>query len=113
MRRTGIRTIAFAASVLLLGAVACRTGVTTGVGVNAESRTISLGELTPLTGPVAVIGKPLTRGHEVYFQYVNEVLGGVGKDLDASERYKVVLEKKDTQYTPQGHRTQYNAIKDN
>jgi ABC-type branched-subunit amino acid transport system substrate-binding protein len=82
------------------------------VGVNAETRVIKLGELTPLTGAVAIIGKPLTRGHEVYFQYVNEVLGGVGKDLDADQKYKIELVTKDTQYTPDGHRQQYTAIKD-
>jgi ABC-type branched-subunit amino acid transport system substrate-binding protein len=112
MRRTSLKAIGLAAALLLLGATACRSGVTTGVGVNAETRVIKLGELTPLTGPVAIIGKPLTRGHEVYFQYVNEVLGGVGKDLDADKRYKIELVTKDTQYTPDGHRQQYTAIKD-
>ena len=41
-----------------------------------------------------------------------EVLGGIGKNLAADKRYKVELVTKDTQYTPDGHVQQYNAIKD-
>jgi ABC-type branched-subunit amino acid transport system substrate-binding protein len=113
MRRTSTKAVAFAAAVLMLGAVACRSGVTTGVGVDAEKRIIKLGELTPLTGAAAVIGLPLTEGHKVYFRYVNEVLGGVGKDLDADKKYKVELEIRDDKYPdPAIHVQQYNAIKD-
>lgn len=113
MRRTSTRAVAFAAAILMLGAVACRSGVSTGVGVDAESRTIKLGELTPLTGAAAVIGLPLTEGHKVYFKYVNEVLGGIGKDLDKDKRYKVELVIRDDQYPLTDiHVQQYNAIKD-
>ena len=112
MRRTGLKATALCAAVLMFGAVACRSGVTTGVGVDKETKTIKLGELTGLTGVIAAIGKPLTAGHEVYFKYVNEVLGGVGRDLDKADRYKVELVTKDTQYTQEGSVTQYNAIKD-
>ena len=112
MRRTGARAIGFAVAILLLGMTACRSGVTVGVGVDEATRTISLGELTPLTGAVAIIGKPLTRGHEVFFKYVNEELGGIGKNLDKDKRYKVELVTKDTQYTQEGQVQQYNAIKD-
>ncbi len=65
-------------------------------------KTIKLGELTPLTGPLAVIGKPLTKGHEVYWQFVNDQ-GGVGG-------YKVELITKDSLYKPDVHVQQYNAI---
>jgi ABC-type branched-subunit amino acid transport system substrate-binding protein len=112
MRKTGLKAIGFSIAILLLGMTACRSGVTTGVGVDETSRTIKLGELTPLTGPVAIIGKPLTRGHEVFFKYVNDVLGGIGKNLDKDKRYKVELVTKDTQYTQEGQVQQYNAIKD-
>jgi ABC-type branched-subunit amino acid transport system substrate-binding protein len=112
MRRMPLKAIGLAAVGLLVALAGCRGGVTTGVGVDAESRTIRLGELTSQTGVIAVIGKPLTRGHEVYFRYVNEVLGGVGRNLPKDERYKVELVIKDTQYTPDGHVQQYNAIKD-
>ena len=57
-------------------------------------------------------GKPLTRGHEVYFKYVNDVLGGVGQKLPAAERYKVELITLDSQYRPDIQVQQYNALKD-
>ena len=52
---------------------------------------MALGAISPTTGPAAVIVTPPTRGHEVYFQYVNEVLGGVGQKLPKEERYKITL----------------------
>src|SRR5713226_9725352 len=106
-------------TVALLSIAACRGAdapvasqgpIKTGVGV--EGQTIKLAELTPLTGSVALIGKPLTRGHEVYFQYVNDVLGGVGKNLPKDQRYKVELVTLDTQYLPDIHVKQYNAVKE-
>lgn len=97
-------------TVMALVATACRQEIKTSVGV--VGRTITLGEISALTGTVAVIGKPLTRGHEVYFQYVNEVLGGVGAKLPKEERYKVVLSTLDSQYRPDIQVQQYNALKD-
>ena len=66
-----------------------------------DGKTIKLGVLTPLTGPVAVIGKPLTAGNEVYFDYVNSEGGIAGK-------YKVELVQEDTQYSPPAT-VQWNA----
>lgn len=109
MGRNRLSVLAVLATALLV-ASACRPGVQTGVGV--EGKVISLGQISPLTGPAAVIGKPLTRGHEVYFQYVNEVLGGVGKDLPADQRYKVELVTLDSQYLPDVQVKQYAAMKD-
>jgi len=107
-------------TVTLLSIAACRAAevptatvgpIKTGVGV--EGQTIKLAELTPLTNSTAAaIGKPLTRGHEVYFQYVNDVLGGVGKNLPKEQRYKVELVTLDTQYLVDVHVQQYNAVKD-
>jgi ABC-type branched-subunit amino acid transport system substrate-binding protein len=69
-----------------------------------DGTTIKLGVLTPLTGPVAVIGQPLTAGNQVYFDYVNSQGGIAGK-------YKVELVQEDTQYQPDTTVQQYNRIK--
>jgi ABC-type branched-subunit amino acid transport system substrate-binding protein len=115
----GARRLLALLTVALLSVGACRAAETptasvgpikTGIGVVGQ--TIKLAELTPLTGSVAVIGKPLTRGHEVYFQYVNDVLGGVGQNLPKEQRYKIELVTLDTQYLPDVHVQQYNAVKD-
>jgi ABC-type branched-subunit amino acid transport system substrate-binding protein len=69
-----------------------------------DGKTIKLGVLTPLSGPVAVIGLPLTAGNQVYFDYVNSK-GGI------AEKYKVELVQEDTQYSPPKTVQQYNKIK--
>jgi ABC-type branched-subunit amino acid transport system substrate-binding protein len=77
-------------------------GIKTDVGVTGK--TINLGILTPLSGPVAApIGKPLTRGIEVFFDDIN-ANGGI-------DGYKVNLVEKDSQYDPQQQVVQYNAIR--
>ena len=79
------------------------SGIKAGVGVNLTSKTLTLGILTPLSGPVAdPIGKPLTRGIEVFFKSVNDH-GGI-------DGFKVNLVEKDTQYSPQLQVQQYNLI---
>jgi ABC-type branched-subunit amino acid transport system substrate-binding protein len=70
-----------------------------------DGTTIKLGVLTPLTGPVAVIGEPLTAGNEVYFEAVNKQGGIAGK-------YKIELEQADTQYKPDRTVQQYNRLKE-
>jgi ABC-type branched-subunit amino acid transport system substrate-binding protein len=74
-------------------------------GFDPARREIHVGAITPLTGPVAVIGKPLTVGNEVWFRHVNDDLGGIGG------RYKVVLDERDSQYVPQTAVQQYNDLK--
>lgn len=74
----------------------------TGPGVDTATKTISLGVLSPLSGPVAVIGKPLTLGQETYFNKVNDN-GGI-------EGWKVKLVEKDSQYNPQVHVQLFNQI---
>jgi ABC-type branched-subunit amino acid transport system substrate-binding protein len=69
-----------------------------------DGTTIKLGVLTPLTGPVAVIGLPLTAGNQVYFDSVNAKGGIAGK-------YKVELVQEDTQYSPPKTVQQYNKVK--
>jgi ABC-type branched-subunit amino acid transport system substrate-binding protein len=73
-------------------------------GPGFDGTTIKLGVLTPLSGPVAVIGLPLTAGNQVYFDYVNSQGGIAGK-------YKVELVQEDTQYSPPRTVQQYNKIK--
>jgi ABC-type branched-subunit amino acid transport system substrate-binding protein len=102
---------ALAAGALATALAACGSGgggatsggtVKTGPGEDATAKTISLGVLSPLSGPVAVIGKPLTRGQEVYFKSVNDA-GGI-------DGWKVNLVERDTLYNPQTQVQQYNAI---
>ncbi|MGX7828151.1 ABC transporter substrate-binding protein [Actinokineospora sp. 24-640] len=71
-----------------------------------DGTTIRLGVLSPLSGPVAVIGQPLTTGNKVWFDQVNAEGGIAGK-------YKVELVQEDTQYAPDVTVQQYNKIKGN
>ena len=71
-----------------------------------DGTTIRLGVLSPLSGPVAVIGQPLTTGNKVWFDQVNADGGIAGK-------YKVELVQEDTQYKPDVAVQQYNKVKGN
>jgi ABC-type branched-subunit amino acid transport system substrate-binding protein len=55
-------------------------GVKTGPGVTAS--TISLGVLSDLTGPIAVLGKPMLQGNEIYVDEVNAAGGICGRQLE-------------------------------
>ena len=70
-----------------------------------DMTTIKVGVITPLTGPVAVIGNPLTAGTETWFKYINEEKGGI------AGKYKVTLVKEDSQYKPDLGVQAYNKIK--
>lgn len=69
-----------------------------------DGTTIKLGVLTPLSGPVAVLGRPLTAGNEVWFEALNAKGGVAGK-------YKVELTQEDTQYKTDIAVQKYNKIK--
>ncbi|MGH9213406.1 MAG: ABC transporter substrate-binding protein [Acidimicrobiales bacterium] len=71
-----------------------------------DGETIRLGVVTPTTGPVAVIGEPLTNGNRAYWDYVNEELGGVGG------QYQVELVIEDSAYDPPTAVQRYNEIKE-
>jgi ABC-type branched-subunit amino acid transport system substrate-binding protein len=73
-----------------------------GPGVNTSTKTITLGVLTPLSGVVAVIGKPLTAGQQDYFNWLN-ANGGI-------DGWKVTLDVQDTQYSPQLQVQDYNQM---
>jgi ABC-type branched-subunit amino acid transport system substrate-binding protein len=109
--------LACAAGVIAVSVAACGTGssgggsggstnggIKSGPGVDAKTKTISLGVLTPLSGPVSVIGKPLTAGQEAYFKSVN-ASGGI-------DGWKVNLIERDTKYDPQTEVQDFNQIAD-
>ena len=70
-----------------------------------DGTTINLGVITPTTGPVAVIGNPLTAGNQVYWDAVNAKGGVAGK-------YKVKLNIQDSQYTQALAQQDYAQMKD-
>jgi ABC-type branched-subunit amino acid transport system substrate-binding protein len=75
-------------------------------GPGFDGTTIRVGIVTPQTGPVAIIGTPLTEGNRVYFEYVNEELGGV------AGQYPIEMVTVDSRYDATTGVQQYNAIKD-
>jgi ABC-type branched-subunit amino acid transport system substrate-binding protein len=70
-----------------------------------DGETIRLGVVTPTSGPVAIIGEPLTNGNRAYWDYVNEELGGVGG------QYQVELVVEDSAYDAPTAVQKYNEIK--
>jgi ABC-type branched-subunit amino acid transport system substrate-binding protein len=79
------------------------SGLKTGPGVDVANKTITLGILSPYSGPVAApIGDPLALGVEVFFDHVNDN-GGING-------YKVKFVREDTQYDPQIEVQKYNQI---
>lgn len=73
-------------------------------GPGFDGETITLAVTTPLTGPVAVIGEPLTAGNRVWFDYVNQQGGIAGQ-------YRVELDQADNRYDPSTAVQQYNRQK--
>jgi ABC-type branched-subunit amino acid transport system substrate-binding protein len=69
-----------------------------------DGTTIKLGQITPLTGRVAVIGMPLTAGNKAWFDHVNE-LGGIGG------KYKIQLVAQDSKYDPPTGVQAYSSMK--
>jgi ABC-type branched-subunit amino acid transport system substrate-binding protein len=113
MGRVKVRPLA-AACVVAIGIAGCGTGSSgsetsstnagfrTGQGVDAKTKTITLGALSPLSGPVASIGKPLTAGVQTYFDALN-----AGGGIDG---WKVKLIARDSKYDPQTQVQQFNAM---
>jgi ABC-type branched-subunit amino acid transport system substrate-binding protein len=69
-----------------------------------DGTTIKVGVVTPQTGPVKVIGDPLTNGNKVFFDALNAKGGVAGK-------YKVQMVTVDSKYDATTGVQQYNAIK--
>ena len=117
MRRSALLGAAAAATSLAFAA--CGTGdavnsdgnqtaveggtIKTGPGVDAESKTIRVGDLIALSGPAAALGKPVAAGHETFFKALNAA-GGI-------DGWKVQLATEDTGYQPQLHVQGFNKIK--
>nr|WP_042184177.1 ABC transporter substrate-binding protein [Kibdelosporangium sp. MJ126-NF4]CEL16127.1 Branched-chain amino acid ABC transporter, amino acid-binding protein (TC 3.A.1.4.1) [Kibdelosporangium sp. MJ126-NF4]CTQ94053.1 Branched-chain amino acid ABC transporter, amino acid-binding protein (TC 3.A.1.4.1) [Kibdelosporangium sp. MJ126-NF4] len=108
-------TCAFAALLLVAGCGGAGNQAGGGAGGSAgappsttgfDGTTIKLGVLSPLSGPVAVIGLPLTAGNKIWFDALNQRGGVAGK-------YKVELVQEDTQYKPDVTVQQYNKVKGN
>jgi ABC-type branched-subunit amino acid transport system substrate-binding protein len=79
------------------------TTLKVGPGVDTTNKTITLGIISPYSGPVAApIGDPLAKGVEVFFDHVNDN-GGING-------YKVKFLEEDSQYNPQIAVQLYNKI---
>ena len=79
------------------------TGLKVGPGVDVANKTITLGIISPYSGPVAApVGDPLALGVKVFFDHVNDN-GGIGG-------YKVKFLEEDSQYNPQIQVQLYNQI---
>src|SRR5438105_4942889 len=95
-------------TLMVLSACASNSGssssIKAGPGVDLNAKTITLGLLSPYSGPVAdPVGKPVARGVEVFFKSINDH-GGING-------YQVKFLEKDSQYNPQIQVTQYNQIR--
>jgi len=79
------------------------SGLKAGPGVDVTHKTITLGILSPYSGPVAApIGIPLANGVKAYFDHVNDN-GGI-------DGFKVLFKEENTQYNPQLEVQLYNQI---
>lgn len=78
-------------------------GIQAGPGVDLNAKTITLGILSPYSGPVAApIGIPLANGVKAFFDHVNDH-GGI-------DGFKVKFLEEDTKYDPQTEVQLYNQI---
>ncbi len=102
--------IVFAAALIVLSGCASNSSTNNGgstlkagPGVDVAHKTITLGFLSPYTGPVAApIGIPLANGVKAYFDHVNDN-GGI-------DGYKVKFLEEDTMYDPPTEVQKYNQI---
>jgi ABC-type branched-subunit amino acid transport system substrate-binding protein len=86
------------------GSTSSSGGIKAGPGVDVTNKTITLGILSPYSGPVAdPIGIPLANGVKAFFDHVNDN-GGV-------DGFKVKFLEEDTQYNPQLEVQKYNQIR--
>lgn len=69
-----------------------------------DGTTIKVGVISPLSGPVAVIGEPLTAGNQLAVDAINAKGGIAGK-------YKVEIVERDSRYDPPTAVQGYNRLK--
>ena len=109
MRRRTLDLITLVATLSLFISACATSGggsIKGGPGVDLNAKTISLGVLSPLSGPIGdAIGIPLTKGIETYFDAVN-ANGGI-------DGFKVNLVEKDSKYDVQTQVQLYNQIHNN
>ncbi|HET6809567.1 MAG TPA: ABC transporter substrate-binding protein [Acidimicrobiales bacterium] len=119
-RRSGFAKVLAFGAAAALGAAACGSSgssgasssttssgsssatMKTGPGVDAATKTITIGDITALSGIASVIGKPLDAGYKAYFDSVN-AKGGI-------DGWKVSFNTLDDAYTPQTHVQDYNQM---
>ncbi len=104
----GAVTVAVIAALAVVGVVPASAGVAAKTPPKTEGfdgKTIKLGVITPLTGTVSIIGNPLTAGNQMWWDYVNDELGGV------AGKYKVELVQEDSAYQPPQAIQAYDKIK--
>lgn len=78
-------------------------GIQAGPGVDLNAKTITLGILSPYSGPVAApVGIPLANGVKAFFDHINDA-GGI-------DGFKVKFMEEDTKYDPQTEVQLYNQI---
>ncbi|MEZ5378524.1 MAG: ABC transporter substrate-binding protein [Acidimicrobiales bacterium] len=75
-------------------------------GPGFDGSTIKVGVLSALSGPAAVIGTQLAAGQQVYFDYLNAELGGIGG------MYPVEIVLEDHQYDTAATVQKYGKVKD-
>lgn len=102
--RLAARWMAVVASLALVALACGRTETSATPGVDGD--VIRLGVLSPLQGSQAEAARPLSVGNELFIDYVNEELGGVGG------RYRIELVYEDTNNDEATARTKYNKLKD-
>lgn len=70
-----------------------------------DGKTITLGAITPLSGLVSIIGKPLTAGNQMFWDYYNKEKGGI------AGKYQVKLTQEDSAYEAPTAVQAYDKIK--
>ncbi|WP_354698030.1 hypothetical protein DSM112329_03692 [Paraconexibacter sp. AEG42_29] len=84
------------------GSAPASGGIKGGPGIDVAAKTIRIGDISALSGPVAVLGEPLSAGRRAYFKQLN-ASGGI-------DGWKIKLTTKDSGYQPQQHVQQYTAV---